>query len=250
MGCDIHTRNASAPHPMKPAHFGIDAGPWDEARRWLVLAPHPDDFEVVAVTMRGIARRGGELFLDVLTGGASGVEDVFREGWEAKTSAREEEQRESCRIFGLTEDSLRFHRLAEDAEGHMRDDAANESRVHQILDRVRPEAVVLPHGRDSNADHRRTFRFFERWRAGAASPPLALLVRDPKTLGMRTDLVTVFGEEEAAWKAQLLRCHRSQHQRNLRTRGIGFDERILAMNRAIGTEHGVSYAEAFEVLAG
>ena len=235
---------------MKPARFGTDAGPWDEVRRWLVLAPHPDDFEVVAVTMRGIARRGGELFLEVLTGGASGVEDAFAEGWEAKTLAREEEQRESCRIFGLTEDRLRFHRLAEDTDGHMKDDAKNEARVHQILDRVRPEAVVLPHGRDSNADHRRTFRYFERWRAAAESPPLALLVRDPKTLGLRTDLVTVFGEEEAAWKARLLRCHRSQHERNLRTRGTGFDERILAMNREIGRESGVPYAEAFEVLAG
>ena len=249
MDSDIHPRSDSAPHSTAPSRFGLDPGLWDAARRWLVLAPHPDDFEVVAVTVRMIAQRGGELFLDVLTGGASGVEDAFAEGWEAKTKAREEEQRESCRIFGLADDHLHFHRLAEDADGHMRDDVANEARVHQILDRVRPEAVVLPHGRDSNADHRRTFRFFERWRAGAESPPLALLVRDPKTLGMRTDLLTVFGEEEASWKAQLLRCHRSQHERNLRTRSIGFDERILAMNRAIGGECGVSYAEAFEVLA-
>ena len=55
---------------MKPARFGTDAGPWDEARRWLVLAPHPDDFEVVAVTMRGIARRGA-LYLRGSAGHAS-----------------------------------------------------------------------------------------------------------------------------------------------------------------------------------
>ena len=230
---------------MRPARFGIDPGPWDGPRRWLVLAPHPDDFEVVAVTMRRLAERGCELVVEVLTGGASGVEDGFAEGWEAKTVAREDEQRESCRRFGLAEERLRFHRLAEDEAGHLRDDAANEARVRAILDRVRPEAVVLPHGRDSNADHRRTFRYYERWRGAQDPGPPALLVRDPKSLGMRLDLVTVFDAEEAAWKGELLRCHRSQHARNLRSRGIGFDERILAMNREIGSEVGEAFAEGF-----
>lgn len=231
---------------MKPSLFCTDPGPWDHARRWLVLAPHPDDFEVVAVTMRRLAERGCELLVDVLTGGASGVEDAFATGWEAKTAARENEQRESLRRFGLAEEHLRFHRLAEDHDGHMRGDSANENVVRTILTRARPDAVVLPHGRDSNADHRRTFRFFQHWHAEQADPPPALLVRDPKTQDMRLDLATVFDEEEAAWKAELLRCHRSQHERNLRSRGIGFDERILAMNRQTGTACGAPYAEAFE----
>ncbi len=235
---------------MKIARFGIDEGPWDAPRRWLVLAPHPDDFEVVAVTMRRLNERGGELWVEVLTGGASGVEDAFAEGWEAKTGAREEEQRESCRLFGLPDERLRFHRLKEDETGHLRDDGENEDRVRAILDRVAPDAVVLPHGKDSNADHRRTFRYFERWSREREQAPLALLVKDPKTLEMRLDLVTVFESEEAAWKGELLRCHRSQHERNLRSRGIGFDERILAVNREIGSGVGARYAEGFEVLAG
>ena len=235
---------------MKVARLGKDDGPWDKPRRWLILAPHPDDFEVVAVTMRRLADQGCALYLEVLTGGASGVEDRFATGWEAKTRAREQEQYESCRRFGLSEERIRFHRFPEDGEGHMRDDADNERCVGEILERIDPEAVVLPHGRDSNADHRRTFRYFDRWQAGRAQPPLALLVRDPKTIGMRLDLVTEFDEGEAAWKAELLRCHRSQQKRNLRTRGLGFDERILAMNREIGAEVGAHFAEAFEVRGG
>jgi hypothetical protein len=39
--------------------------------------------------------------------------------------------------------------------------------------------VILPHGNDSNADHRRAFRWFLSWRETRHSPPLALLVRDP-----------------------------------------------------------------------
>ena len=66
---------------------------------------------------------------------------------------------------------------------------------------------------------------------------------------MRVDAYMPFGEEEAQWKAQLLRIHDSQHQRNLRSRGYGFDERILQGNRASARELGLKeeYAEVFEV---
>lgn len=234
--------NGSVP----PRVLGRDPGPWDEVRRWLVLAPHPDDFDVVAVTLRHFAARGDEILLDVLSGGASGVEDAFAEGWEAKTAARENEQRESCGIFGLPGENLRFHRLAEDADGHMADSTENRARVHAILDERLPEGVILPHGHDSNADHRRTFRWFESWCRSRALPPLALLVRDPKNLGMRVDLVTPYDAPTAGWKAELLRCHRSQHARNLRSRGIGFDERILGPDRAAAVPFGFHAVESFE----
>jgi hypothetical protein len=81
-------------------------------------------------------------------------------------------------------------------------------------------------------------------------PPLALLVRDPKNLGMRTDLITPYNSVQAAWKAELLRCHRSQHERNLRTRGIGFDERILAPERSAGEPFGYYAVECFECISG
>lgn len=214
-----------------------------------MLAPHPDDFDVVAVTLRHLSDAGVELYLEVLTSGASGVEDDFAEGWSGKTLAREAEQRESCRIFGLPEERIRFHRLAEDAHGHMVSGPENELRVRAILDRITPDAVILPHGSDSNADHRRTFRMFDGWAKKRESDTLALLVRDPKTLEMKLDLITPFSRGEAEWKAELLRCHRSQHERNLRSRGIGIDDRILQVNREIAAEAGssVEHAEGFEV---
>jgi LmbE family N-acetylglucosaminyl deacetylase len=233
----------------RPAVLGVDPGPWDRVRHWLVLAPHPDDFDVVAVTLRHFADAGARLTLEVLSGGASGVEDAFATGWEAKTAAREAEQRESCARFGPPALEPRFHRLLEDAAGHMADVAGNRARVHALLDLHSPDGVVLPHGNDSNADHRRTFRWFKAWRDAQASPPVALLVRDPKNLGMRVDLVTPYAPETAAWKAALLRCHRSQHARNLRSRGIGFDERILGPDRAAGQAFGFTAAECFEAVA-
>lgn len=233
----------------RPLVFGVDDGPWDRVCHWLVLAPHPDDFDVVAVTLRHFARCGADITLEVLSGGASGVEDVFASGWEAKTSAREDEQRESCARFGLPADKIRFHRLLEDAGGHMEDSAENRARVHAILDERSPDGVILPHGNDSNADHRRTFRWFRSWRDTQAIPPLALLARDPKNLGLRIDLITPYDMETAAWKGALLRCHRSQHERNLRSRGMGFDERILAPEREAAVPFGFHAVECFECLS-
>jgi LmbE family N-acetylglucosaminyl deacetylase len=232
----------------RPLVLGSDAGPWDRVGRWLVLAPHPDDFDVVAVTMRHLAKQGVEIAVEVLSGGASGVEDAFVTGWEAKTAAREAEQRDSCAQFGLPAGKLRFHRLPEDAVGHMQDSVENQALVHQLLDDHSPGGVILPHGNDSNADHRRTFRWFQQWRDTQQHPPLALLVRDPKNLGMRVDLITAYDEEDAAWKAALLRCHRSQQERNLRSRGIGFDERILASDRAAAEPFGYHAVESFECM--
>lgn len=233
-----------------PSILGTHPGPWDDVRRWLVLAPHPDDFDVAAITLKHFADTDAEILLEVLSGGASGVEDAYAIGWEEKTTARELEQRESCDRFGLPPENLRFHRLAEDPDGHMEDSEENQNRVLALLNHHSPEGVILPHGNDSNADHRRSFRWFMAWRDTQAKPPLALLVRDPKNLGMRTDLITPYHSVQAAWKAELLRCHRSQHERNLRTRGIGFDERILAPERSAGAPFGYHAAECFECISG
>lgn len=73
--------------------------------------------------------------------------------------------------------------------------------------------------------------------------------RDPKTISMRHDVYTVFGEKDAEWKGRLLRFHESQQQRNLNTRGYGLDERILGVNRKVAQEdlQRDGYAEAFEL---
>lgn len=233
---------------LQPSVVARDPGPWDLVKRWLVLAPHPDDFDVVAVTMRYFSKQGAEIAVEVLSGGASGVEDAFVIGWEAKTAARETEQRRSCAQFGLPAEKLRFHRLPEDAAGHMQDSVENQAHVYYMLECHAPTGVILPHGNDSNADHRRTFRWFKAWWEIQKCPPLALLVRDPKNLGMKVNLIAPYDEADAAWKSDLLRCHHSQHERNLRSRGIGFDERILAGERSAAAAWGFHAIESFECL--
>ncbi len=215
-----------------------------------VLAPHPDDFDAIGVTLRRLQAAGCELRVAVLCPAWSGVQDSFCDPPTParKAEVREAEQRASCAFFGLAPECLAFLRLEEDATGVVAELPANRARVWEYLRATAPDWLFLAHPNDTNADHRRATGWVLEMLPALARPVTAFLVRDPKTVEMRTDAYTAFGEEDARWKAELLRCHRSQHQRNLNTRGHGFDERILAVNRAIAADLSLAepYAEAFE----
>ena len=107
----------------------------------------------------------------------------------------------------------------------------------------------MPHGNDPNIAHQRTYSFFSRTARELEFPVTACLNLDPKTIDMRYDLLTIFDEEEAKWKSELLRFHQSQQQRNLNVRGYGLDERILRINRqsAQKSRKQAAYTEAFEL---
>lgn len=219
--------------------------------RVLVLAPHPDDFDAIGATMRLFHQNGNPIFLGVATSGASGVQDGFSGCTTpgAKAALREDEQRASCRFFGLEESRLSFLRLEEDDRGDPSPDGRNLERIRTYLANTQPDLVFMPHGNDSNAGHRRTYSLFRQSAERLHHRILVCLNRDPKTIEMRTDMGMLFGENEASWKSELLRHHRSQHRRNLDTRGYGFDERILRINREIAESlgHPGQYAEAFQL---
>lgn len=223
----------------------------------LVLAPHPDDFDAIGLTLRHLAAQGHALHVAVLTSGASGVDDGFEGAFcdADKAALREREQRESCAFFGLPQERLQFLRLwgsgGSDADGSAARDSPEDSAALEAWMAARPaDLLFMPHGNDSNRTHRRTC---ETARALATELQLrawACLNQDAKTVGMRVDLYFDFDEEEAAWKAQLLRFHRSQQTRNLRTRGTGFDARVLQVNRQAAQTLPTlrPYAEAFELV--
>lgn len=234
---------------QRPLHLGAVDLPRDG--RLAVLAPHPDDFDAIAVTMRHFRDLGWKIHVAVLTTGASGVEDGYRGATTAaaKAAMREAEQRASCLAFGLPAADLRFLRLDEDERGHQREDDANRARLSAFLAETRPHCVFMPHGEDSNTAHRRTWSMFEEVARRDRLQAWAWLNRDAKTLAMREDVYSTFGAEEARWKARLLRLHDSQQSRNLRSRGCGFDERVLQVNRVAGVGSGApdGFAEVFEL---
>ncbi|MBI5685236.1 MAG: PIG-L family deacetylase [Verrucomicrobia bacterium] len=234
-----------------PRPAAIPAIRWPAELRLFVLAPHPDDFDAIGVTLRFFRQNGNPIQLAVVSGSASGVLDEFCLPPDSATKAaiREQEQRDSLRFFGLGEECAAFLRLREDDAGAPLDDAVNETAIRRQLVAHRPQVVFLPHGEDSNAGHRRAHAMFLRAAAALDEPPAAFLIRDPKTLNFRCDLYMPFDEEKARWKRWLLLHHRSQEHRNRRQRGRGFDDRILDVNRLIAAELSCSaaFAEAFQV---
>ena len=218
----------------------------------VMLAPHPDDFDAIAITMRHLHQQGHEIHLAVLTSGANGVEDGWQgaHGVAEKGALREAEQRASCHFFGLPIERLTFMRLWEGNDAQMNAQAGNDA-LRTYLHARCPDMVFLPHGNDSNRTHRRTYEAFHAIATADGLRLHACLNLDAKTVSMRPDLYAYFGEEEAAWKAQLLRFHRSQQERNLKTRGQGFDQRVLDVNRQAAVDAGglMPYAEVFELQA-
>lgn len=213
----------------------------------LVLAPHPDDFDAICASLRYLHGQGHALHLAVLTHGASGVEDGFAGATDdaAKAMLREAEQRESCAAFGLPPQRLHFLRLWESGS-----DAQDLVRLQDWLAARPADLLFMPHGNDSNRTHRRTFEAVCAIADRQQSTAWACLNEDAKTQQMRVDLHFEFGESDAAWKGGLLRCHRSQQERNLRTRRTGFDERVLQVNRRAAQALGspLPYAEVFELM--
>lgn len=217
----------------------------------LVLAPHPDDFDAIAITLRHLQAQGMRLHLAVCTTGASGVETGFAGAQtdEDKAALREREQAASCAYFGLPAAQQEFLRLPSDAGGNPRLDAANHATIQRLLVEHQPHCVFLPHGNDSNVTHQRIYALIEAVARQMRYPLWAWLNQDAKTLAMQQDLYTPFDEDAARWKAELLRFHDSQHQRNLNTRGHGFDARVLRLNQqaAAAVQAAQPYAEVFEL---
>lgn len=257
MGAGLHALDAvlGAVHPQTRAQgrgpVSFDKLVLPRGLSALVLAPHPDDFDAIAVTLRRLHAQGMRLHLAVCTTGASGVEPGFAGAQtdEAKGALRELEQTASCAFFGLPAAHLEFLRLPNDEGGDPRLDGTNHATVQRLLVQHQPHCVFLPHGNDSNVTHQRTYALIDAVARQMPYPLWAWLNQDAKTLAMRQDLYTPFDENAARWKAELLRFHASQHQRNLNTRGHGFDARVLRINQqsATAVQAAQPYAEVFEL---
>lgn len=237
--------------------------------RVLVLGPHPDDPESVAITIRLFMKSGCDLHYAIVSVSPSGVQDQDAEPIgdpdatpmkQRKIGIRKKEQILAGAALGLTEKRIHFLDLGINEEGPLSDSRANRAKINLLLESTVPDIAIMPVGKDSNHTHawvHRVFRGLARRQAHKRRRPLvALYNEDPKTTSMRTDLLVLFGEESAEWKRALLRIHDSQQKRNLRLRQMGFDERILHVNRRRFTQFSGSrdldlsfagYAEAFEI---
>ena len=219
--------------------------------RLLVLAPHPDDFDAIAVMLKYFQANGNPILLLVLTGGSSGVNDSFLENptKHRKAEIRETEQIKALEFFGFPLSQIRFLRLPEDEQGDMILDDGCRKTVEKFFQEFDPDMMVLPYGEDSNPSHQRTFMLARQLAMAAAKPILVFYNQDPKTIKIRLDAYIAFDQATSLWKREMLRFHQSQQTRNLQTRGYGFDDRIIKVNQAIAMQLKVdqAYTEGFQV---
>ncbi len=234
--------------------------------RVLVLGPHPDDPESVAVTCRLFMQSGCDIWYAIVSVSPSGVEDEYVQRrqesapsslQDKKIEIRRREQIRSAEMFGLPNDRLAFLGIREDEQVNSR---KNLAKIKEHLESVAPDIAIMPIGNDMNETHAWVYRMFRKCARDltlkTGKPIVALYNEDPKTTAIRRDLFVVFGEEGADWKRALLRAHDSQQQRNIHNRGMGFDERILSVNR-LGYKRfsdalpsamlSANYAEVFEL---
>ena len=95
----------------------------------LVLAPHPDDFDAIAITMKRFKGNGNLITVAVISSGASGVENSYLNNstdLSVKALIREREQYASTTFFGLGENNLSFLRAEEDVNGDILENEANQ----------------------------------------------------------------------------------------------------------------------------
>ncbi len=232
----------------------------------LVFGPHPDDPESVSITCRILMRLGCDIWATIVTMSPSGVEDEYAQRRQnndsidlekKKIDIRRREQTLAIERFGLSLDRLTFLCIEENKG---LDVPHNSAKMRDHLLSVAPDIVIMPIGKDPNQTHARVYQVFRENAKDLTlkkeKPVVALYNEDPKTLEIRHDLFVLFGEESADWKRVLLRIHHSQHQRNMNSRGMGFDERILHMNNLSykrlqkmlpNADSPAKYAEVFEI---
>lgn len=245
---DMHTTLRDLQDQKQPRSIhDIDI---DNRLKVLMLAPHPDDFDAIGVTLKTLKDNGNVIELAVVTTG-SGVEDSYPNctSIDEKAKIRELEQRRSCRFFGLDEARITFLDLLNDDHEQPKETSENIEILKQCIFEKQPDIVFLLHGNDTNTGHQRMYSMFNEIANKYTRPLTAFLIKDPKTIDIRIDVYSPFDQQQAKWKAELLRFHDTQHQRNLNTRGHGFDDRILNVNRNIASQLSLDaeFAEAFQI---
>ena len=223
---------------------------WPRQMRVLVTAPHPDDFDAIGVTLRYLSGLGHEIHAFVAETG-SGIDRFYGAGLtrEEKRQLRVREQTGSFRFFGLPDRNCHFLSLNNAPDDQVMDDEANRLFLEKRIRELRPDMLFMPHGNDTNRAHRDMYSMMKAIASKVEWPVALMKNSDAKTVDMKKHFYVGFDAADAQWKAQLLRYHDSQHQRNLRDRKHGFDDRVLMLNRKTATELGIPepYAASFEI---
>lgn len=202
-------------------------------RKILVLAPHTDDGELgCGATIARAQDEGANVFYAAF----STAEESVPEGF--PRNQLEKEVRKATRILKISPDNLLVYKYEVRKLNYVRQEILEE--LIKIRERINPDLVFLPSSRDIHQDHQ--VIAVEGLRAFKNSSLLGYeLIWNNRTFD--TDCFIIVQPQHIALKIKALQAYVTQ-------KGKSFMEPafIEAMARVRGTQIGVEYAEAFEVM--
>jgi LmbE family N-acetylglucosaminyl deacetylase len=211
--------------------------PEPQAKRILVLSPHPDD---EAIGLGGAIRHhvvtGDKVRVVFLTSGENGGHGVPPD---VTLPIREAEAQQAAEILGS--DSIEFWRQP---DGNLKADAPLVRRLRDAIEAFEPNRIYVPHQDEMHPDHREAAHLVHRalteLQANGAIPSVLMYeVWTPlQHMDEVLDISTHIETKLAAIRAYVSQC-----------RVMRFDEAALGLNRYRGEMHswpGGDYAEIFQ----
>jgi N-acetylglucosamine malate deacetylase 1 len=133
--------------------------------RLLVIAPHPDDESIgCGGTILLHRQRGDPVSVVFLTSGERGIVGAAPE---VAMRVRESEAAAAAEVLGI--EQLEFLRFADSACNKCVAQIAE--RLRSVIDRVQPQALLLPHPEDQHPDHLACLPIVQAALRGVPDPP-------------------------------------------------------------------------------
>jgi len=202
-------------------------------QRVLVLAPHTDDGEIgCGGSITRFIEEGREVYYVAF----SSAEDSVPKSMEK--DILKTEVREATKLLGIPPEHLfLLNYSVRQFPAHRQEILEDMIRLGNELN---PDIVMLPSTNDTHQDHQTIsqegFRAFKRISIIGYEMPY-------NNLNFSTDLFVAINENQLAKKVNAMKCYRSQAARAYIT-----EEFIRSLSCVRGTQLGIKYAEAFEII--
>lgn len=199
----------------------------------LILAPHTDDGEFgCGGSISKWVGEGKEVYYVAFSSAKKSVPPGMPK------NILEKEVREATQVLGIEPNNLVLFNYP------VREFPTYRQKILEDMvglgNKLNPELVLLPSTNDTHQDHQTIsqegFRAFKKTSMIGYEMPY-------NNLNFSTNLFVVLEEEHVSKKVQALKCYKSQASKIYATSDF-----IMSLASVRGTQIGVKYAEAFEVI--
>lgn len=199
----------------------------------LVLAPHTDDGEIgCGGSISKWVGQGKEVYYVAFSSARKSVPQGMPK------DILEKEVRETTQVLGIASGNLILFKHPVREFPNCRQQILED--MVRLGNELKPELVLLPSTSDTHQDHQTIsqegFRAFKKISIVGYEMPY-------NNLSFSTNLFVVLEEEHVSKKVQALKCYKSQASKIYATADF-----IMSLASVRGTQIGVKYAEAFEVI--